>query len=270
MLVDCLSVLTRLKILDVGFDEFDESFSSRVDQNSRYPPTPTRLQLSVLTGLSFRGANKYLADLVARINAPLLDTLRITFFHEPIVDTPQLSRLIGRAPKLRTRDEARVVFFHREVSVALPLPQTNNVPPLKLGISYKQTELHLSPLARVCGSSFPQDFLLAVKHLDIIWNHWGSEDPEVIENGEWLELLRSFTAVRSHYISGEAVPRIAPALQELVGERVTEVLPALETLTLDESTSGPIQEGIARFVSARQLACHPVAISYGSGYNGLY
>ena len=78
------------------------------------------------------------------------------------------------------------------VSVALPLPQTNDVPPLKLGISYKQTELHLSldlsPLARVCGSSFPQDFLLAVKHLDIIWNLWGSDDSEVIENSEWLEL----------------------------------------------------------------------------------
>jgi hypothetical protein len=268
VLVDCLSVLTRLKILDVGFDEFDETFLSRVDQNSRYPPLPTRIHLSVLTGLSFRGANEYLEDLMARIDAPLLDTLRIAFFHEPIIDTPQLSRFIGRAPKLKTRDEARVVFFHREVSVALPLPQTNNVPPpLKLGISYKQTELQLSPLARVCGSSFPQDFIPAVKHLDIIWNLWGSDDSEVIENSEWLELLRPFTAVESLYISEEAVPRIAPALQEFVEE---SVLPALETLTLYESTSGPIQEGIARFVSARQLAGHPVVISYESGYNGLY
>ena len=196
--------------------------------------------------------------------------MRIAFFHEPIIDTPQLSQLsqfISRAPKLKTPDEARVVFYDREVSVALPLPKTNDVPPLKLGISYKQTELHLSPLARVCGSSFPQDFLLALKHLDIIWKLGGSDDSEVIENSEWLELLRPFTAVKSLYISEEAVPRIAPALQELVGERV---LPALETLTLYKSTSGPIQEGIARFVSARQLAGHPIAISYESGYNGLY
>ena len=263
VLVDCLSVLTRLETLEVGFDEFDETFLSRVDQNSQYPPPPTRIHLSVLTGLSFRGANEYLEDLVARIDAPLLDDLRIAFFHEPIIDTPQLSQFIGRAPNLKTRDEARVVFFRREVSVALPLPQTNNVPPpLKLGISYKQTELQLSPLARVCGSSFPQDFIPAVKHLDIIWSHWGPEDWEVIENSEWLELFRPFIAVKSLYISKGAVPRIAPALQELVGERVAEVLPALETLTLDVSTSGPIQEGIARFVSARQLSGHPVAISY--------
>ena len=270
VLADCLSVLTRLEILNFGFDEFGESFLGRVDQTSRYPPPPTRIHLSVLTELLFRGANGYLEDLVARIDAPLLDTLRIAFFHEPVIDTPQLSRFIGRTPNLKTRDEARVVFHQREVSVALPLPQTNNVPPLKLGISYKQTQLHLSPLARVCGLSFPQEFIPSVIHLDIIWNLWGSEDPEVIENGEWLELLRPFTAVKSLCISEEAVPRIAPALQELVGERVIEVLPALETLILYKSASGPIQEGIARFVSARQLTGRPVAITYESGYNGLY
>jgi hypothetical protein len=261
VLVDCLSVLTRLEILDVGFDEYDEPFLSRVDQTSRYPPPPTRIHLSVLTELSFSGAGDYLEDLVAQIDAPLLDTLRIAFFPELIIDTLQLSRFIGRAPKLKTREEARVEFFYQEVSVELRLPQTNNIPPLKLGISYKQTELQLSPLARVCGSTFPQDFILAVKHLDIIWSPWRLED-EVIENSEWLELLRLFTAVESLYISEEAVPRIAPALQELVVEGVAEVLPALETLTLDVSTSGPIQEGIARFVSARQLSGHPVAISY--------
>jgi hypothetical protein len=106
VLVDYLSVLTRLEIFNVGFDELGESFSVRADQTSRYPPPPKRLHLSVLTGLSFRGANEYLEDLVARIDAPLLDTLRIAFFHEPIIDNPQVSQFIGRAPKLKTRDEA--------------------------------------------------------------------------------------------------------------------------------------------------------------------
>ena len=154
VVVDCLSALTRLKILEVGFDEFDEPFSSRVDQNSRYPPPPpTRIHLPVLTELWFKGASKYLENLIAWIDAPLLDTLRITFFHVPIIRTPQLTQFISRAPKLKTRDEARVVFYDREVSVAFPLPQTLDIPPLKLGISYKQTDLQLSPLARMCGSS---------------------------------------------------------------------------------------------------------------------
>lgn len=50
-------------------------------------------------------------------------------------------------------------------------------------------------------------------------------------------------------------------LQELVGERVTEVLPALQTLFLDEPILSEAQEAIGEFVAMRQLAGRPVAIS---------
>ena len=263
VLVNCLSVLTRLEILDLGFDEY---IPSRVDQNSRYPPSPIRIHLPVFNELLFRGASKYLDDLVACIDVPLLDTLKITFFHEPMIDTPQLTQFIIRTPKFTTPFAARVVFSGWEVSVSMPLPQTDySIAPLKLGISGKRTDLQLSSLARVCGSSFPQNFIPAVKYLDIIWR----EGSDTVENSQWQELLRLFTAVKGLYISQEAVSRIAPALKVL-GERVTEMLPALETLTLYESTSGPDQEGIIQFVSARQLAGHPISISYGSSHIGFY
>jgi hypothetical protein len=45
----------------------------------------------------------------------------------------------------------------------------------------------------------------------------------------------SITNVKNLHLSREFVPRITPALQELVGERVTEVLPALGTVFLEES-----------------------------------
>jgi hypothetical protein len=55
--------------------------------------------------------------------------------------------------------------------------------------------------------------------------------------------------------SWRVVPRIAPTLQELVGERVIEVLPALQCLFLDKlHPSGTVQEEIVKFVNARQLA----------------
>ena len=71
-MVTCLSVLTRLEILVIGF----ESPRSRPDRKSRRPPPPTRTLLPVLTEFHFRGHEKYLEDLVARIDAPLLDNLR--------------------------------------------------------------------------------------------------------------------------------------------------------------------------------------------------
>ena len=57
------------------------------------------------------------------------------------------------------------------------------------------------------------------------------------------------------YLSQElALRTIAPVLQDVVGESVTEVLPVLEALFLEEPLpSGSVQEGIGQFVAARQL-----------------
>ena len=83
-----------------------------------------------------------------------------------------------------------------------------------------------------------------------------------IEDVEWLDLLRPFTAAKNLYLSEEFVPRIAPAIQELTGERTTEVLPALQNLFLEGfQPSEPVQEGIARFISSRKLINRPVIIS---------
>jgi hypothetical protein len=57
-------------------------------------------------------------------------------------------------------------------------------------------------------------------------------------------------------------PRIAPALQELMGGRTTEVLPNLQNLFLDGfQPPEPVPESIGLFISARRLTNHPVAIS---------
>jgi hypothetical protein len=75
-----------------------------------------------------------------------------------------------------------------------------------------------------------------------------------IEDSQWLDVLNPFTAVKDLYLSQNFV-RIAPTLQELVGERVIEVLPALQCLFLDKlHPSGTVQEEIVKFVAARQLS----------------
>jgi hypothetical protein len=79
-----------------------------------------------------------------------------------------------------------------------------------------------------------------------------------------FQVFRPFNTVKGVYISGDFTPRIASTLKELVGERVTEVLPTLKTLSLQHPlspASGPVQEAIGQFVSARQFAGHPVTAS---------
>jgi hypothetical protein len=209
--------------------------------------------------LKFKGVCEYVEDLMAQIDAPLLDTLVITFFHDVIFDIPQLTQFINRTPRLKTHNEAHIRFSYWSVSVRLP--QTINGL-LKLGTSCSQLDGQLSFMAQICSSSIPQAFIPAAKRLEIQSGSWRLHWKNDIENSQWLDLFRPFAAVKDLYISWEFTPRIAPALQELVEERVTEVLPALQTLYLEEPLPlGSVQEAIGEFVAARQLAGHPIAIS---------
>jgi hypothetical protein len=65
------------------------------------------------------------------------------------------------------------------------------------------------------------------------------------------------------YLSRGIAPRILPALQGLAGGGTTEVLPALQSLFLEEHhSSEPVQEAVERFVSARRLSGLPLAVSH--------
>jgi hypothetical protein len=189
---------------------------------------------------------------VAQIDAPLLDKFVMTFFQQHIFDTAQLTQFITRTPKLKAHYEARVAFSYREALVSFS--QTHEGV-LESGISCRQPDLQVSSLAQLCSSSFPGTLIPAVETLHILEDkfppfHW----PDNIESSQWLELLHPFTAVRVLFIYQKFVPRIAPTLQELVGERVTEVLPALQTLYLEEA--------IVQFVATRELAGHPIVTHY--------
>ena len=257
----CLSASTSLKRLYIGF----KSSQSRPDQNSRHPPPPTRTLLPVLTYFKFKGASEYLEILVARIDAPLLAWLYITFFHQVIFDTPQLAQFVDRTPKFKAYDEVQVIFSRWDVRVIGPRGFGRLGRELQLGISCGRPDWQLLSVVQVCGSSFPQAFISIVEHLYIEWR-----DPEHIlqevwqddiENSQWLELLHTFTTVKHLYISGGFVPHIVPALQDPSGERVTEVLPNLQSLFLGTHFSENTQERIRQFVSARKLAGHPIAVS---------
>jgi hypothetical protein len=281
-----LSMLTMLKSLDIGFN------SSLFHRDQKSWLSPTRTLLPVLTKLKIYGAREYMEDLVARIDAPLLDNLKIFFFHdeaffhdEPILHSPHFPRLtqfLGRTPRFKAHDEARVVLSDREISIILP--QTFDGA-LRLEISSRfklnvrfDPQWRSSSLAQVSRSSFPQALITAVEHLYILDNEesYGAWEG-VIENSEWLVLLRSFTAVKDLYISSYFTPFIAAALVERVEEGdeeeeglgVGEVLPALQTFFLEEPFQPSyVQRNIERFATARQLANHPISIS-GWKRNGL-
>jgi hypothetical protein len=198
-----------------------------------------------------------LEDLVARIDAPILDSLQICFFHQLIFDTPQLAQFVARTPNIQQPPvDACIIFYDGYVEVSSP----RNFPrKFELSISCRQRDWQLSSLAQVCSSSFPEAFIPTVEHLYIYNSKPRWQDD--IEDSRWLEVLHPFTAVKYLYLSRELTSRIS-----LVQVLAAEVLPSLQNLFLEDlHPSGPVQGAIGKFVAARQLAGHPIAVSHWDG-----
>jgi hypothetical protein len=196
---------------------------------------------------------------VARIDAPRLFKLDITFFNDLEFDTPQYIQFIHRTPSLGSLKKARVFFKIDAAGVVLT--QTSGHGRLTVGIECRESDWQVSSLEQVCTSSL---LLLSTLEDLYIYEHpnlrpyWQDD----VENMQWLELLRPFSTVKNLYLSKEFAPRILPALQEVVGGRTTEVLPTLQNIFLEEPPpSGPVQEAIGQFVASRQVTSHPIAVS---------
>ena len=247
-MVNGLAVLTSLETLYIRFKSPQSC--------PRRPPPPTRTLLHALTRFQFKGVSEYLDDLVARIDAPLLNYWNITFFYQSIFNTPQLTEFISRTPKFKAYNGVHVEFSNHGF-VVLTIDRQ-----LSLEIPCGQSDRQLSSLAQVCGSIF----IPVIEHLyvreetsyPLFWQDYTG-------TGQWLELLHRLTAVKVLRISREFAPRIAPTLQELIGGRVTEVLPALRTLFLEGTLPSDVQETIDQFVAARELAGRPIGVSRWKG-----
>jgi hypothetical protein len=94
---------------------------------------------------------------------------------------------------------------------------------------------------------------------DLLSLRWQTEVDS--ENTQLMEFIRPFIAVKDLVLEGPVVLSVASALQELVGERVTEILPALQNIFLQGPPSpGPAPEGIGKFIAAREVSGRPVVV----------
>ena len=261
VMLTSLAVLTNLKSLAIGL-----GFPPDLDQERQNQTLPTHVVLLALTHFEFRGVSRYLEDLLVQIDSPLLDSICITFSHD--FDPFQLAPFIRHTAwfdwfQTLNLNEAHVDYDYYGILVD-SLPPTRALDKkFRLRISWeRQNDWHPSFLTGFLESLFP--FIYIVKHLYI----YGSGRSQTqfgadIDDMQWLDIFYPFTAVKKLHISEEFAQDIAPALQQLVGESATYVLPALECIFLEElQPSGPVQEAFGQFIAARQLSGHPVAVSH--------
>ena len=255
-MVAALSTLTSLTDLSLEF----ESPRSSPDPASRRPPPSTRSVLPVLTSLWFKGVSEYLDELVACIDAPQLDTFKIALFNDIVFDTPQLVRFISHTPMSKALETAKITFHDGAARVSFS-SQTSRYREFTVAILCKGLDWQVPSLEQVCTLCLPPLSILEDLYIDE-YSYLKPDWKDSVENGQWLEFFRLFVAVKSLYLSEKLASSIAPALQELVEGRTTDVLPALQNIFLKElKSSGSVQESIGQFVAARQAANHPIVIS---------
>ena len=201
---------------------------------------------------------------MARINAPQLNRLCITFFNQIVFDTRQFIRFVNRTPTFKAVERGHLTFG--DDGARVKLSSVSSLTPLfgrlSVKIPCRELDRQVSSLEQVFTSSLrPISTLEDLYIHKVLYSRLHRHDN--INNAlVWLELLHSFFAVKNLYICKTFAPHIVPALQELVGVRTTEVLPTLQNIFLEElQASGHVLEGIRQFVAARQVTGHPIAVS---------
>jgi len=259
-IVPCLSMLPRLEFLQLGF-RYPRFPAHRA---SRHPPPLTRVVFPSLTILTFSGDIEYLEDILSQIETPMLNYSEFHFFNQLVFDTPLLGHFIRRTETFMTIHTARVEFNSSAVQVTFSRQEmaNNDVTTLYSEVLCNPLDWQLSALPQVLNSFLPS--LSTLESLEIAIDHEDWQDE--IDVIQWQEFLHLFTSVKEISLKDKASIRlVAPALRGLAGERATEVLPALQNISLMTSSlspSGPPKESIEEFIATRQLYGQPVTLHY--------
>ena len=258
-----LAVLTRLYTLAI---DFNNEIAPSPDQGRSRSNHPMLITLPALTIFQYQGYSEYLEDLLALVNMPLVDSIAIDYFVGEI-QALQLSQFIGRTKILKDAQfrRAYVEFCHERVNVSLELglpqgePQTDvNLWLTLLGPLDIQVPYVVGVLGQVVAifSNVGHLFTHAPRCLE--WR-----DMDDMDGNEWLPFLHPFPAVETLRLSEDMVPYIVSAFEDIPEEMITEVMPALHLLWLDEEEEReedePV-ESIERFLSMRQLSGRPVTV----------
>ncbi|KAH9169006.1 hypothetical protein EDB89DRAFT_2073425 [Lactarius sanguifluus] len=226
-----LAGLTRLRTLSIRFAFPYERWGSPMH------PQPC-VVLPALTEFEFRGDSKYLDELMAQIDTPRVEDVRIEY-SELDVQAPQFSEFIKRSQFRR----ARVDFSTYDPDIKLDRPQ-GECHQAHFSLIIPDSGFRDFTVAHVLGQLVPM--LSNVAHLSVL----GEDSMD-----EVLPLLRLFPAVKAMDVHRKVAGYIASALEDIAEDMVTEVLPALELLLLDGDDNK-----LGQFLSLRQLSGRPVTI----------
>ena len=225
-----------------------------------------RTTLPSLKLLSFRGSSTYLEGILARLNAPALQTLFVDLFAQLTFDIPYLVRFVRAASAAEGgfRFYAAELHFDSETACVLLDPQarsTARINPVQLRVSCRAFDWQLAALAQICEALAPLFAHVGGLTLGLHTNP-GLDTESNLESrrAQWHALLRAFGGTKTLQLAG---PRAGHLLRELL-PLPAELLPALQELLPGDdgepSTAEDGEGGLAAFTVEREAAGCPVRV----------
>ena len=261
-IVASLAALPKLEIFVMEFD-----WDTHSPHRTRTPPV-TRTILPALAYFVFRGHSEYLEDLVGRIDGPRLNHISITTLYRHVgFQVAQLSRFVDQSVGLKLAQCRHAeVLFHRPFSYCAVTFNFCHRPD-DLGqdrttiISYEKIDRDTFRETAQMLHQIPVT-LSNVVHLQIKWSFdFSTYIPEGQAEGmsiQLFQLIRQFFAMQTLLIDSKLSGFVTSILGYIPEPMMTEALPSLELLCLEEYCQQSLQ--LDTFVAARRHSDHPVTI----------
>jgi hypothetical protein len=247
-LVTQLRVLPRLEELTISFAISIPRPSS--EGELLLAPIPP-VTLPTLRQLKFEGVDVYLDNLVAQINAPLLERLSLTLHFDIAFTLVNLTEFIQRTDSEGfTCLVGRVIFNKDGTSIDSGYNEQQGVgkSSLHVNVSCKSLDWQIGSAAEVCSAL--GEVLSTVEDLTLDLRVIGMPpDWESTLDGElWHELLLPFTGVKKLHIGSSLTLELSQALESDAGG---VVLPGLQELDVSLKTDD-VTNALTGFIESRE------------------
>jgi hypothetical protein len=271
-MVSHVAALPKLEILDIDFTGLTSL------RDIILSPLLTRSILPALCVMSLSGECKYLEDFVSRIDAPQLNSILVYYESGHInsdFDSPELSKFINRSESLKIflsrhwsrhckimvdQDQDIVIFCVGNTTIK----QWNHKPGISVCLG-EGIEGQVSHMANILGhiSPIPSDIVHCTIDHVVLYMHKSASLPEQeYQDGlDWLQLLRHLTSLQTLFVSAKIAGPISQALAYADTGMITEVLPSVKLLCLEESESESEDQhmrSVHNFLAVHQESGHPV------------
>jgi hypothetical protein len=244
-LTNTLSGMARLQSLSLHFLSIDDYLAPLLLPGER-------VVLPVLTRFNFRGCTEYLNGFVARIDAPRLRDIEITFTNKIVFNLSKLSGFIGRIGMHKSYRRAHILSSGHVISIVLVQPGA--LTGLKLRLFREPIIEQLSFMSRVCFHF--STFLFNVEDLRISATRSRCDDGYF---RGWWKPINSFTGIKRLHIAGNLSTDLVRALESDLRRQTL-----LQKLYIPQPGPhhAPLREAIVSFMISRRLSGYPIDVEY--------